>query len=131
DERLGYIRLPEFIASLAAHRFGVDSQVRWSPSLSRFVHLGALPIYREKDHIGLRVSDRNGEQLYSIKLPERTYPDFASIPPLVVRSLLFIEDRYLFDREYPERNPAVEWNRFALAASGRIGGLFIPGLREG
>src|SRR5205085_5967929 len=57
--------------------------------------------------------------------------DFQNIPDLVTRSLLFIEDRYLFDRQEPERNAAVEWNRFFLAVFGRIGGWFVPGLKEG
>src|SRR5262249_8321766 len=30
--------------------------------------------------------------------------------------LLFIETRELFDERYPQRNPAVEWDRFGLAA---------------
>jgi len=53
------------------------------------------------------------------------------IPPLAVKSLLFIEDRYLLDQRYPERNPAIEWNRFALAAAGRAASLVVPHLRQG
>jgi len=33
----------------------------------------------------------------------------------VVQTLLFIENRELFDARYPYRNPAVEWDRFGLA----------------
>src|SRR5204863_433438 len=55
----------------------------------------------------------------------------ASIPPLVVNSLLFIEDRYLFDNRYPEHNAAVEWNRFALAVFGRVLRFVVPGFNEG
>jgi membrane peptidoglycan carboxypeptidase len=131
DERLGYARLPDFIANLAARHYAVDAQARWSGALRRFVGLGAFPVYREKDQAGLKIYDRSGEQLYAARLPERAFPDYASIPPLIVRSLLFIEDRYLLDRRFPERNPAVEWNRFALAAAGRIGSLVVPGLNEG
>src|SRR5207248_4499043 len=52
DERLGYAALPQFLASLTAHRYAVDTQARWSPGLARFVHEGAFPIYPEKDQAG-------------------------------------------------------------------------------
>jgi membrane peptidoglycan carboxypeptidase len=131
DERLGYAGLSQFIASLTAHRYAVDTQARWSPGLASFVHGGAFPIYPEKDQAGIRIRDRNGDQIYGAQFPERAYHDFASIPGLVVRSLLFIEDRYLLDQGHPERNPAIDWNRFALAAAGRVAALVAPGLRRG
>jgi membrane peptidoglycan carboxypeptidase len=131
DERLGYTQLPAFISSLVSHRYGVDAQARWSPGLERFVGLGTFPIYREKDKAGLRIFDRGGEQTYGVQFPERIFPDYASMPQLAVRSLLFIEDRYLFDERNPERNPAIEWNRFGLAAATRLASIVIPGLHEG
>jgi membrane peptidoglycan carboxypeptidase len=131
DERLGYLQLPQFVSSLQEHRFEIAEQSRWSEGLLRFVKLGAFPIYKEKDQTGLRIYDRNGDQIYGAKFPERVYPDYQSVPDLVVRSLLFIEDRYLFDRQEPERNAAIEWNRFFLAIAGRVGGWIIPGLKEG
>lgn len=131
DERLGYVALPQFINSLTGHHYAVESQARWSPGFARFVQAGAFPVYPEKDRAGLRIFDRTGEQLYRAQFPERVYPDFASVPDVVVRTLLFIEDRYLLDRQDPEHNPAIEWDRFALAAASRIAGLFVPGIREG
>jgi membrane peptidoglycan carboxypeptidase len=131
DERLGYSALPGFISSLTAHRYKVDSQARWSPDMARFVGLGTFPIYPEKDKAGLRIYDRTGDPIYRAQFPERTYPNYASIPRLAVNSLSFIEDRYLFDPRYPERNPAIEWKRFALAGAGRVGRLVIPHLHEG
>jgi membrane peptidoglycan carboxypeptidase len=131
DERFGYTRLPAFINALTAHGYAIDSQARWSPSLARFVDAGAFPIYREKDQAGLQIFDRDGDRIYDAQFPQRAYSGFADVPPLIARSLAFIEDRYLFDPRYPMRNPAVEWQRFALAAVGRIGGLVIPHLREG
>ncbi len=131
DERLGYAELPDFVASLTARHYAVDSQVQWSPGLARFVNLGAFPVYPEKDQAGLRISDRNGDRLYAAQFPERVYHGFAKIPDVVVRSLLFIEDRYLLDPGQPQRNPAIEWQRFALAAAGRVASLAVPHLREG
>ena len=45
--------------------------------------------------------------LYQTSHPERVYPDFASIPPLVVKSLLFVEDR---DRPCHVKQPWRELN---------------------
>ena len=131
DERLGYSALPDFIASLTERRYTVDNSARWSPRLASFVNEGAFPIYPEKDQAGLRIFDRNGERLYGAQFPERTYKTFAAIPPLLVQSLLFIEDRYLLDQRHPEHNPAIEWNRLALAAAGRAASLVAPHLRQG
>ena len=131
DERLGYHALPAFTASLVAHRYAVDSEARWSPGLVRFVQSGGFPIYREKDQAGLKIFDRSGNQLYGVKFPQWVYPDYAAIPPLITDSLAFIEDKYLFDPDHPERNPAIEWKRFGLAAAGRIGRLVVPHLHEG
>ncbi len=116
DQRLGYAELPRFIDALGQRRFRVGGQARWSPALERFVKNGGYAIYHEKSRAGLELFDRDGAPLYRARYPARTYRDFASIPPLVVDSLLFIEDRDLLAANDPERNPAVDWDRFALAA---------------
>ena len=131
DQRLGYTLLPQFVRSLLARRYKIDSQVRWSPGLRRFVRFGGFPIYREKDTAGLQLYDDNGHEVYGVQYPRWIYPNFASVPPLVAGSLSFIEDKYLLDRREPERNPAIEWKRFGLAAAGRIAGMLIPGIHAG
>src|SRR6266403_1843286 len=108
-----------------------ERQSRWSKGLDRFVGFGAFPNYAEKDRAGLRIFDRNGDEVNGTRFPLNAFRDYASIPPLVVNSLLFIEDRYLFDNVYPEHNAAVEWNRFALAVFGRLVRLVMPGFNEG
>ena len=57
--------------------------------------------------------DRHGAVAFAGRLPERVFADFEAIPPLVVDSLLFIENRELLDAGTPRRNPAVEWDRLA------------------
>jgi membrane peptidoglycan carboxypeptidase len=131
DERLGYAGLPMFICSLGAHYFTVARQAHWSAALDRYVDDGGYAIYGEKSRAGLRLFDRDGNPLYAASYPEKTYSDFASIPPLVVDSLLFVEDRDLLDMQNRRRNPAVEWSRFMLAAGGRIAGLVNRRFREG
>ena len=101
DERRGYVQLPSFIEALGARHFAVTRQARWSPPLERFVDQGGYAIYGEKTRAGLRLYDRDRNPLYQASYPQRAYEDFASIPPLVVDSLLFIEDRYLLDLQDP------------------------------
>ncbi|MGE0258656.1 MAG: transglycosylase domain-containing protein [Alphaproteobacteria bacterium] len=125
DERLGYVGLPGFIESLTKNGFKVATQARWSPALADAADHKLFPIYREKDQAGLRILDRTGSEVYRARFPERVFPDFGSIPRLVVDTLLFVEDRYVLDRASPERNPAIEWKRFALAAAGQVAQLVV------
>ena len=131
DERLGYAQLPSFIDALSARHFVVTRQARWSPALERFVDQGGYPIYGEKTRAGVKLFDRDQNPLYQASYPERAYKDFSSIPPLVVGSLLFIEDHDLLDLQDRERNPAVEWGRFMLAVAGRIASVVDRRFREG
>ena len=131
DERLGYAELPRFIGSLQDHHFAVARQARWSPTLEHFVGYGGYAIYHEKERAGLQLFDRDGAPLYRATYPSRTYENFASIPPLVTGSLSYIEDRDLFEADEPDRNPAVDWDRFALALAGRAAGAIDRRLRAG
>ena len=131
DDRLGYSQLPQFISLLDRHGFAVKSQARWSPGLDKFVGEGAFPIYPEKARSGLKIFDRNGAEIYGAHTPERVFQNFRQIPPLIVDSLVYVEDRYLFDPQSPRRNAAVEWNRFGLALAGRVAGIFVPHLHFG
>jgi membrane peptidoglycan carboxypeptidase len=131
DERLGYAALPRFIHSLEEHHFTIADQARWSPSLEHFVEHGGYAIYHEKERAGLTLYDRDDAPLYRSSYPEQTYANLASIPPLVSDSLSFIEDRDLFAPGAPDRNPAVNWDRFALAAAGRVAGVVDRRFRAG
>lgn len=115
DSWLGYIQLPAFLDKLSAHGYLVEAQARISPRLRKFMDLGVYPIYREKTQAGLRILDRDNHVLFAARYPERVYTRFESIPPLVVKTLLFIENRELLDPRYSRRNPAVEWHRLAKA----------------
>ncbi len=131
DERLGYARMPTFIESLKAHQFAVTRQAMMSDDLDAFVGMGGYALYREKGRAGLRLLDRDGKPIYSAAYPEATYENFASVPPIVARTLLFIEDQHLLDADYPQHNPAVDWSRFVVAASGQAEGILDPRLRRG
>lgn len=130
DVRLGYSQMPAFIRSLEDQGFVVTRQARLSPELAAFIDYGGFPVFREKARTGLTLSDRNGELLYVSRHPERVFDDFASIPPLIVGALLFVENRELLDDQYPTRNPAVEWDRFAAAAANAVTGRFEAGSKR-
>ena len=115
DERLGYTALPSFQRRLQNLGFSIIAQARFSPELLRVVDKGFYATYFEKTQAGLKILDRDGEVLFNKAYPTRIYPDFDAIPPLVIKTLLFIENRELLDDHYPHLNPAIEWDRFARA----------------
>lgn len=88
--------------------------------------------YTEKIQVGLSITDCRAAPLYQFKYPQQLYSNFASIPPVMVRSLLFIENRELLDPEQPLANPAVDWPRFAKAAWSQVAKLLhLPGQTAG
>jgi membrane peptidoglycan carboxypeptidase len=126
DSRLGYTRLPREIRRLSARGFEVSAQARMSPGLVALERLGISPPHPEKVAAGLTLRDRRREELFDARFPRFTWERFADIPPVVVQTLLFIENRELLEATSPYANPAVEWDRLlraitwsALPAEGR------------
>jgi membrane peptidoglycan carboxypeptidase len=115
DRRLGYALLLTFLDRLSADGFRVEAQARWSPLAVRVAEAGFFPVYSTKTRAGLSVLDRHGHSLWSAEYPARTYRDFDEIPPIFVRSLLFIENRELLGEKSPYHNPAIEYDRFVRA----------------
>jgi membrane peptidoglycan carboxypeptidase len=131
DQRLGYAKLPSFVDSLKSRDFSVDKQSVASPELASFIGEHGYAVYREKEVAGLTLHDRDGVAFYQTGYPQHLFGNFASIPPLIVNTLLFIEDRTLLDNDYPRQNPAIQWHRFVLAAAGQVGSVLDPSLRQG
>lgn len=115
NERLGYARLPSFIESLAAGEFDVEKQARASERLQAFMVHGGFAVFHEKTRAGLTITERNGASIFAARFPKRVYDNFEEIPALIIDTLLFIENRELLDPRHPNRNPAVEWDRLAVA----------------
>ncbi|HTJ95734.1 MAG TPA: transglycosylase domain-containing protein [Pararobbsia sp.] len=115
DSRLGYAQLPSFEQRLIARGFVVESQARSSERMLSIADQGLFLPYAEKDQAGLKLFDATGTALFTAVYPRHGYPAFEAIPPVVVHSLLFIEDRYLLDPGQPNRNPAIDWGRFSRA----------------
>jgi len=132
DKRLGYSDLDEFLPRLLKRNYLIQSQVRFSAPLMAYTERGLFVPYAEKIQAGLSINDCRAEPLYHFTYPQQSYQDFAAIPPVVVNSLLFIENRELLDPAQPEANPAVDWPRFAKAAWSQIAKLLhVPGQTAG
>jgi membrane peptidoglycan carboxypeptidase len=115
DTRLGYAQLPQLLDRAQEHGLEIATQARFSPPLMEYASRGFFTPYAEKNQTGLQVSDYRGELVYQAKYPRRVYTSFEAVPPLVVQSLLFIENRDLLDTAKPYMNPAVDWGRFTKA----------------
>lgn len=128
DDRLGYTRIPRIIDNLLKNGFEITSQARQSERFRSLAKSGLYPPYRTKTVAGITILDKNNTTIYSAYRPERNYESFEDIPEIVIRSLLFIENREILDTKYPYKNPAVEWDRFGLAILEKFKQLFQPDL---
>ncbi|RCV90837.1 transglycosylase domain-containing protein [Billgrantia montanilacus] len=132
DQRLGYTQLPTIETRLLGKGYEVTQQARFSPSLLEYAKRGFFPPYAEKTQAGLTLLECRGEMLYSFRHPQRHYPHFDAVPPLIVQVLLFIENRHLLDDSTPYANPAVDWPRFTMAAVSQVGrALDVSGQSSG
>lgn len=120
DTRFGYSRIPALIEALEAQGFHITHQAEVSPEFKRLTDLGIFPLFDEKDQSGLRVYDRNQNLMQDARYPGQIWTDFDAIPPIIVQTVLFVENRDLLDPEKPQQNPAVDWDRFTRAVAGLI-----------
>jgi membrane peptidoglycan carboxypeptidase len=126
DIRLGYTILPDAIEKLSLYDFKVEQQARISEYHAKLIDKGIFPIYREKFQAGLTLVDRDGNEIFKARYPERVYRKFEDIPPLVLNSLLFIEDRHLLNGNKSWKNPAIELDRFIAAIFDVFINIFLP-----
>lgn len=115
DERMGYTRLPDFLASLTGRGYQVVSQAQQSAALQDFMARGFFPPYPEKVQSGLTLTDCRGEPLFRSRFPISTYEHEQDMPALVAQTLGFIENREVLDTSEPRHNPAIEWTRLGKA----------------
>ncbi|MBV4456867.1 penicillin-binding protein [Pseudomonas sp. COR58] len=132
DLRLGYSALDEFLPRLLKRSYVITEQTRFSPALLGYTDKGLFVPYSEKIQAGLSITDCRAAPLYRYDYPQQLYSSFESIPPVVVNSLLFIENRFLLDPKQPLANPAVDWPRFGMAAWSQVAKmLHLPGQSAG
>ncbi|WP_373493427.1 transglycosylase domain-containing protein [Aquiflexum sp.] len=116
DLRLGYAQLPQFITTLSGRGYHVNAQARVSDRMHKLTKSGIHPIYHQKNQAGLTLLADDGEQIYMNRFPHRVYESYNDIPPVLVQTLLFIENRTLLNPSNPYMNPAIDWNRLGKAA---------------
>ncbi|MEQ8355816.1 MAG: transglycosylase domain-containing protein [Kiloniellaceae bacterium] len=115
DRRLGYVALPGIISTLQNQNYAIERQARISQKFDWYFRQSGIAPYRAKTRSGLTLVDRDGKPIFISRQPERTFETFDSVPTLIVKTLLFIENRELLDPAFPRANPAVEWDRLATA----------------
>jgi membrane peptidoglycan carboxypeptidase len=129
DDRLGYSHLGDFQTRLEEHGFVVERQAVVSPELVRLVDWGIAPPYREPLVAGLTIHGMDGAPLYDATRSQRWFQGFDDVPPTLVDTILYIENRELLAPEDPRANPAIEWDRLAKASllyTGSKLGLAFP-----
>jgi len=127
DVRLGYNRIPEFTQRLTQRGYVLAKQARISDDMNRVGAFGLFLPYNEKSVAGVTLRGCNQETLFSLPQPKRHYVRFEDIPPVIANTLLYIENRELLDPNHPQRNPAVEWDRFAQAVLEKAVQVVQPG----
>ncbi|MEX1668269.1 transglycosylase domain-containing protein [Zhongshania guokunii] len=116
----GYTRLPAFSEQLQAKGYRISRQANFSDRLIQYSRWGGNPPYRESAQTGLNIIGSNNVSLFSSREPENVYAEFKDIPALLLKPLLFIENRELLVDQHPSKNPVVEWDRLAQAALSRL-----------
>ncbi|WP_042880310.1 transglycosylase domain-containing protein [Cupriavidus necator] len=120
DARMGYGLLPRFAQRLEQRGYVPAEQARMSPDMVRLMDQGLFAPYREKNQAGLLLRDCNGLTLAFERYPQRQYADFNAIPPLLVSSLLYVENQGLLNPEYPNMNPALDFRRLSRAVLDQV-----------
>jgi len=116
DRRLGYTLLADQIERLQQVGFGISAQATASPMMTQLMdEYGLFPLYHEKNQAGLRLVDNYDQPLFAAAYPTYGYSNFDAIPPVILHTLLYIENRELLNDKYQNVNPAVEWERLGFA----------------
>jgi membrane peptidoglycan carboxypeptidase len=121
DERRGYSKLPAFQAKLESQGYRVNQQVRQSETMLRLLDHGISPPYLERPDTGLEIMGADGALLFRYAQADFLFRKIDDIPPLLVKTLLFIENRDLDRPVTSWQNPVIEWDRTLKAALFYIG----------
>jgi membrane peptidoglycan carboxypeptidase len=122
DERRGYTRLAALTDKLGASGYHITQQARQSPELTQLILRGIAPPFREPQVAQLSIRDVHGGALYNAEAGNgRIFKHIDEIPPIVIQTLLFIENRSIGDGAGPLQNPAVDWGRSSKAFALYVG----------
>jgi membrane peptidoglycan carboxypeptidase len=116
DDRRGYTKLSQFSLRLRENEFRITEQARQSPELADLIRSHIAPPFRKRSTAGLVIHDNNDASIYNAvpEDPERL-KSLDQVPPLLIRTLLFIENRHIGEHAGPLANPAIDWARSTKA----------------
>jgi membrane peptidoglycan carboxypeptidase len=127
DERRGYSKVPSFETRLTAQNYRVTQQVRQSETMLTLEEHGVSPPYPERPDAGLEIVGADGAPLFRYGQSEFLFEKIDGIPQLLVKTLLFLENRDLNHPATPWQNPVIEWDRTLKAVLLYIGAkLHLP-----
>ena len=115
DERRGYSRVGDFSRRLEHKGYRLVSQAHFSAGLAFAAKTGLTPPQPEPSEVGLVIRGTDGDTLYDAVHDHAYFKEYEDIPPVVVNSLLYIENRELAQDPNGTANPAVDWARFGKA----------------
>ncbi|MGE5216309.1 MAG: transglycosylase domain-containing protein [Chloroflexota bacterium] len=127
DERRGYSKLPLFESRLQDQGYRVTQQARQSETMLTLLAQGISPPYSERPDAGLDIRGADGAALFRYGQGEFLFKKIDAIPPLVIKALLFLENRDLDRPATSWQNPVIEWDRTFKAALMYVGSkLHLP-----
>ncbi len=121
DERRGYSRLAALQSRLESQGYRVVHQARQSETMRSFLQRGISPPYWERPDTGLEILGADGAPLFRYAQSEFLFDKVETIPPLLVKTLLFLENRDLNRPATSWQNPVIEWDRTLKAVLLYIG----------
>lgn len=127
DDRRGYSKLLAFQSKLEAQGYRVTKQVRQSETMLTLLERGVSPPYPERPGAGLEITGADGALLFKYAQADFLFQKIDDIPPLLVKTLLFLENRDLDRPATPWQNPVIEWDRILKAMFYYVGSkLSLP-----
>ncbi|MGZ8445395.1 MAG: transglycosylase domain-containing protein [Candidatus Binatia bacterium] len=127
DERRGYSKLPLLQSRLQSQGYLINQQVRQSETMLTLLERGISPPYWERPDAGLEIIGADDVPLFRYAQGDFLFAKIDDIPPLLVKTLLFLENRDLDHPATPWQNPVIEWDRTLKAAAYYVAGkLQLP-----
>ena len=115
DERRGYSKLPRFQSRLESQGYHITQQVHQSPTTVELIRRGIAPPYVEPPETGLNIHGADEIPLFHYAQSDFVFQKFDDIPPLLIQTLLYLENRDLGRPKSRRQNPAIEWERLLKA----------------
>src|ERR1051325_9602014 len=115
DDRRGYSKLANFQSRLETEGYRVTRQVRQSPAMRRLLSEGISPPYIEPPETGMDIRGSDGVPLFRYAQSDFLFKELDENPSLLVKTLLFLENRDLDRPASSWQNPVIEWDRLFKA----------------